>query len=57
MGIKSLIQLAAAFAVLAAPSGKLSTILRQVRVVQLHLLMDSRASEWGQVLLPSSSKR
>lgn len=51
MGLKSLIQVAAILAVLAASSGKLPTILKTVRVAQLHLLKDSQASHWGQAML------
>ncbi len=52
MGLRSLVQLAAAMAVLAAVSGKLPTILREVRVAQLHQIKDSQASKWGRALLP-----
>jgi len=52
MGIKALIQIAAALAVLAASSGKLPAILKEVRVAQLHLLKESQASKWGQPLFP-----
>jgi len=52
MGIKALIQIAAALAILAVSSGKLPTILKEIRVAQLHLLKDSQASKWGQALLP-----
>jgi hypothetical protein len=52
MGIKLLIQLAVAFAALAASSGKLPAILKQVRVAQLHFIKDSQASNWGRTMLP-----
>jgi len=52
MGLRSLIQLAAALAVLAASSGKLPTILYKVRIAQLHLVKDSQASRWGRAMLP-----
>ena len=51
MGLRSLIQLAAALAVLAASSGKLPAILREMRIAQLHLIKDSQASKWGHAML------
>ncbi len=51
MELKSLIQIAAILAVLAVSSGKLPTILKSVRVAQLHLLKDSQASKWGRLML------
>lgn len=47
MGIKGLIQLATILAFLAASSGKLPTILHQIRVRQLHLIKESEASKGG----------
>ena len=51
MGLKSLIQVAAVLAVLAVSSGKLPTILKTLRIAQLHLIKDSQASNWGQAML------
>jgi hypothetical protein len=51
MGIKSLIQLAAALAMLAASSGKLPEILKRMHIVQLRLLQDSMASGWSHARL------
>jgi hypothetical protein len=52
MGIKLLIQIAATLAVLAVLSGKLPAIRKEVRVAQLHLLKDSKASNWGTAYMP-----
>lgn len=47
MGIKSLIQMAITLAILAASTGKLPLILKEVRKAQLVLLEESKASRWG----------
>jgi hypothetical protein len=52
MGIKAVIQIAATLAVLAVSSGKLPAILKEVRVAQMHLLMDSKASNWRTAYMP-----
>ena len=49
MGIKSLIQIAVTLAILAASTGKLPPILKEVRKAQLVLLEESKASRWGRV--------
>jgi hypothetical protein len=49
MGIKSLIQMAVTLAILAASTGKLPFILKEVRKAQLVLLVESKASRWGRV--------
>jgi hypothetical protein len=46
MGIKPLIQIAVGLATLAAFSGKLPVILREVRNAELVLLEESKASRW-----------
>jgi len=49
MGIKSLIQMAITLAILAASTGKLPLILKEVRKAQLVLLEESKASRWGRL--------
>ena len=48
--IKSLITLAATFAILAAVSGNLPWILFQVRKAQIHLIIESQASKWPKAM-------
>lgn len=52
MVVKTLIQIAATLTVIALSSGRLPSILKEVRLAQLHLLKESQASMWGQPLLP-----
>ena len=47
MGIDKLISIAAPLAVLAVSAGQLPLILHAVRVAELRLIHDSRASAWG----------
>lgn len=56
MGIDKLISIAAALAVLAVSTGQLPNVLHAVRVAQLQLIHDSRASAWGTPLLLPLSK-
>ena len=51
MRIKLLIQMAVTLAILAASTGKLPLILKEVSKAQLVLLEESKASRWGQVYL------
>ncbi|MBI3558313.1 MAG: hypothetical protein HY074_18760 [Deltaproteobacteria bacterium] len=51
MGIDKLIQIAATLAVLAISTGQLPRILHAVRVAELKLIHDSRASAWGRPML------
>jgi hypothetical protein len=51
MGIQKLISIAAMLAVLVASTAPLPRMLHAVRVAQLHLILDSQASNWGRVLL------
>jgi hypothetical protein len=57
MGFKSLVQVEVTLAILAVSTGKLPLILKEVRKAQLVLLEESKASRWGQVLLPPSAKK
>lgn len=53
MGIDKLISIAAALAVLTVFTGQLPRVLHMVRVMQVQLVRDSRASTWGRPeLLP-----
>jgi len=51
MGLSKLIQIAAILAFMAVSSGELSQMLNTVRQVQLILIQDSKASNWGQAML------
>lgn len=51
MGIERLISIAAALAVLTVSTGQLPKVLHAVRVAQLQLIHDSRASTWGRPML------
>ena len=52
--MKYLVSIAGTLAVLAVASGKLPWILFQVRKAQIHLIIDSQASNWPKAMtLPS----
>jgi len=54
MGINKAIQVVAVFVVLAASTGQLPRLVRQVQLAQLHLLKASQSSSWGHLpLLPT----
>jgi len=48
--MKSLVTIAATLALLAVASGNLPWILFQVRKAQIHLIIDSQASNWPKVM-------
>lgn len=52
--MKTLIELAFTLTILAAAAGNLPKIIKQVRVAQIHLLMESRSSNWGRPWTPHS---
>lgn len=53
MGINKLISIAAVLAIFAVSSGQLPRILKTVRIAQLQLIQESKASKWGlPMLLP-----
>ena len=56
MGLEKLISLAAALAILAASTGHLPKIIYAVHMAELHLIKDSRSSNWGQAMLLPPSK-
>jgi hypothetical protein len=51
MGLNKVIELAAILAILAASTGQLPHLIREVQVAQLHLLKASQTKRWGQALL------
>lgn len=51
MGLNKIIELAAILAILAAATGQLPRLIREVQVAQLHLLKASQTKSWGQALL------
>jgi hypothetical protein len=56
MGINKAIEAIAFVCVLAAATGQLPRMLRQVQIAQLHLLKASQSQSWGQALLLPTSK-
>lgn len=53
MGIEKLISIAVMLAVLAGSTGQLPRIVHAVRVAQLQLIKESRASKWGTPFMPN----
>ncbi len=54
--MKNLIKIAITFAFIAASTGQLPRIIKEVRIAQLKLLKESQASKWPKaLLLPSCS--
>ena len=47
MGLDKVIQLALALTIAAAMAGQLPRITQEIRLAQLKLLQESRASKWG----------
>lgn len=54
MGISKLIDLAVSLAFLAALSGNLPLAIKKVRMAQLQLIQESKASNWGKAWTPPS---
>lgn len=52
--MKVLAEIAIALTLLAATAGNLPTIIKKVRIAQLHLLMETRSSNWGTPWTPPS---
>ncbi len=52
--MKSLIQIVITITMLAVTSGNLPKIIKQVRIAKIHLLMESRSSNWGRPWTPPS---
>lgn len=53
MGLKRLIQVATVVAAIAAATGQLPKLVHAIRMAQLELIQDSKASRWGQAMLLS----
>jgi len=51
MGLDKLIQVIAAIVVIAASTGQLPRLVREVRIAQVHLIQDTKASNWGMPML------
>lgn len=51
MGPNKLIEAIAVIVILAASTGQLPKLVREVQRAQLHLLKASQSKSWGQVLL------
>ena len=51
MNLEKLISIAATLAILAASTGHLPRIIREVRVAQGHLIQETKASNWGMPML------
>ncbi len=52
--MKSLILIVITITMLPVTSGNLPKIIKQVRIAQIHLLMESRSSNWGRPWTPPS---
>lgn len=51
MGIEKLAQAAVAVVMIAAATGQLPKLVREVQIAQLKLLKDSQSSKWGRAML------
>lgn len=51
--MKILVTIAATLAILAVASGNLPWILFQARKTQIHLIIESQASNWPKAMIPS----
>jgi hypothetical protein len=51
MGLEKLISIIATLVVLAASTGQLPRLIREVRIAQVHLIQDTKASTWGMLML------
>lgn len=54
MDLSKLIDLAVKIAILGAMSGNLPWMIKKVRIAQLHLIHESKASNWGKAWTPPS---
>lgn len=52
MNIDKLITAAVTLAILAASTGQLPKVIKEVRIAQLKLIKESQASKWGMPMLP-----
>jgi hypothetical protein len=51
MNLEKLISIVAIFAVLAASTGQLPRLIREVRFAQRYLIQETKASNWGMPML------
>lgn len=51
MGLNKLIEAIAVIVILAASTGQLPKLVREVQIAQLYLLKASQSKNWGQALL------
>jgi hypothetical protein len=56
MGLEKLIAIVTTLVVLAASTGQLPRLVREVRRAQAHLIQDTKASTWGMPILLKGSK-
>ena len=56
MGLEKLIQVIAIIVVIAASTGQLPRLIREVRIAQVHLIQDTKASTWGMPMLLKGAK-
>ncbi len=54
MGISKIVDLAVTLAIFGAMSGNLPWMIKQVRIAQLQLIQDSKASNWEKAWIPPS---
>ena len=52
MNIDRLIQASVTLAIVAALTGQLPKVIREVHIAQLKLIKESQASKWGMPMLP-----
>lgn len=52
--MKSIFEIAITLTLVAAAAGNLPKIIKQVRVAQLHLLIETKSSSWGKPWTPPS---
>ena len=54
--MEKLIQAVAAFVVIAAGTGQLPYLIKNIRVAQAHLIQETKASGWGKPMLLKQSR-
>ncbi len=56
MGIDKIIEIAVGLTLIAAATGQLPKVVRQVQMAQLRLLQDSKTSTWGHLMIIDSKQ-
>ncbi len=56
MNIDRLISIAVTAVILAASTGQLPKLIKEVRIAQLKLIKESQASKWGIPMMPPERK-